>query len=76
MDKKEALGIVLKCAKQYHDNLAGRIIMFECEDKKGNKEYMEMHFEADTFLHLTGCKVNNLSAKAFYRKCIMYGYIK
>ena len=57
--KKDAIRIVVQCAKQYRDNLANRSLLFICLDKHNNASAIEFSFDASNFLHLTGLKLKN-----------------
>lgn len=71
MEKREALEKIVKCAKMYKNNLAGRVLLFICVDKEGNKESIEFYFDGSNFLHLTGCRAKDgLTAKLFYKKSL------
>ncbi|MBQ4649328.1 MAG: hypothetical protein IJB73_01360 [Firmicutes bacterium] len=71
MEKKDAVEVIIKCARLYKDNLAGKILLLVCKDKNGNEESVELHFDGSNFLHLTGCRAKDgLTAKSFYRKCL------
>ena len=81
--KEMAISIVVACAEQYRDNLAGKNLLFICQDKHKKTTAIEFSFDASNFLHLTGLKVrraqyavNNtndtISAKEFYEKCLAH----
>lgn len=57
--KKDAIRIVVQCAKQYRDNLTNRSLLFICQDKHKNTSAIEFTFDASNFLHLTGLKLKN-----------------
>ena len=67
--KEEAVSIVAGCAWKYKNNLAGKSIMFVFADSDCIS-YMETAFNSFNYLHLTGLKVNNITAKDFFRRCI------
>ncbi len=73
MDKKEALKIILKSAKEYDNNLCNNNIMFVCRDKKQRLFTFEVTFLPRNFLHLTGIKIINQNINSsikFYRACL------
>ena len=73
MDKKEAIKIILECAKLYNKNLSNKNIMFVCRNKKQQLFAFEVLFLPRNFLHLTGVKITNKdinSSIKFYRACL------
>lgn len=84
--KKEAISIVVECAERYRDHLAGRNLLFICQDKHKRISTIEFSFDASNFLHLTGLKVreakhisgrgknsdDSVSAKDFYERCLAH----
>lgn len=73
MDKKEALRIILKSAKEYDKNLSNNNIMFVYRNKRQQLFSFEVTFLPRNFLHLTGIKITNKeinSSIKFYRACI------
>lgn len=71
--KKEALSIIVKCAKNYKEHLAGKALLIVAEkiDAENPKPISctELTFDASNFMHLTGV-VTNLKAKDFFHKCL------
>lgn len=55
--KKDAIRIVVQCAKKYKENLVNRSLLFICQDKHKNTSAIEFTFDASNFLHLTGLKL-------------------
>lgn len=73
MDKKEALKIILECAKLYNKNLVNKNVMFICRNKQQQLFVFEVLFLPRNFLHLTGIKIMNKeidSSIKFYRACL------
>lgn len=80
--KEMAISIVVSCAKQYKENLAGKSLLFVCQDKDEKVSCMEFTFDASNFMHLTGLKpmgyiddnsdetIKRIRAKDFYKKCL------
>jgi len=70
MKKKEVINIIVKCAKLYEKNLAGKSILFlYLENNVLN--YVEIIFQKSNFQHLTGVEINNKKEpKSFYNKCL------
>ncbi len=69
MNKKEALDIILKCARQYDLHLKDQNIMFVVLNKDKSISYFETFFRDNNFLHLTGV-TSPLNSVKFYRACI------
>ena len=57
--KKDAIRIVVQCAKQYRDHLVNRSLLFICMDKHNHTSAIEFSFDASNFLHLTGLNLKN-----------------
>jgi len=84
VDKKDAIRILTKCAKIYHENLEDQKVLFlygvPAEIKKQIErgevlqlKAYEVVFHRQNYLHLTGVKVNDKSIKSsihFYEKCL------
>lgn len=68
MTKKQAINIISKCAKLYHQNLENCQIAFIYRDSNNNSEYTEVQFKAHNFMHFTGITPRvGLNANDFYR---------
>ena len=74
MDKKEAIKIIVQCAKQYQKSLLNQNVMFVYYEKKYNKYcFFEATFLASNFCHLTGVICNaGLAPNDFFEKCIQH----
>lgn len=69
--KKQALSIVVNCAKVYDDELNGRNLMIILIDTKTSTiSNLEVSFHPYQFLHLTGLQTIEMSAADFYHRCI------
>ena len=53
---------IIAAAKSYRDNLVGKVFLYVV-----GKEYFEVVFQTNRFMHLTGVN-SNLSAQDFYNK--------
>lgn len=71
-DKKRILGIVLKAAQQYHDELENKNLLFVYKTKQNTIETLEVAFLSQHFLHLTGLNIDKrlMSANKFYERCL------
>lgn len=69
MNKKEALDVIVKCARQYDLHLKDHNVMFIVLNKDTTLSSIETFFRDSNFLHLTGVK-SPLNSLAFYRACI------
>lgn len=67
-DVKQALSIVLSCAKAYDDKLNNKHFLIVYQDNKDIKTCC-VGFRDMNFLHLTGIKTK-LSAQQFYSACL------
>lgn len=67
-DKKQALQIILRCAKAYDDKLNNKHFKIVYQDGDVNKMCC-VGFRDMNFLHLTGVKTK-LSAQQFYAACL------
>lgn len=63
--KNEALSILSKAAKLYHENLEGKDLLIVSKNGK-NVEMYEVAFLNTNFQHFTGTTSSNLSASDFY----------
>lgn len=73
--KAEAIRIVTSCARVYEEELLNKSLLFVCQDKHKRISYYEFFFYDRNFLHLTGFKlVDNSarSAKDFFYKCLSH----
>lgn len=80
--KEDAIRIVTACAKLYEEHLAGKNLLFVCQNKHRVTTEIELSFDASNFLHLTGLKLKkqstktgedeSISAKVFYEKCLSH----
>lgn len=69
MDKRKSLDIIIKCAKQFEQNLNNQNVLFVALEKDGRCSFIESVFKERNFLHLTGVDTP-LSSREFYRSCI------
>lgn len=70
MTKQEALRILFSTAKQYHDNLENKNILFLFENKSGIQSF-EASFFPRNYLHLTGVKLlRRLDSSHFFKMCL------
>ncbi len=75
---EETRSIVMRCAKQYKQNLLNQKFLIIYRDKKDNLvKSLEIHFGKDNFQHLTGVElvdkqgnVRKHVAELFYEKCV------
>lgn len=70
--KEQAISIVVGCAEKYRDNLMNRSLLIAHSDKHKNLECIELTFDASNFMHLTGLKLNGITADDFYDKCLSH----
>lgn len=83
--KKDAVRIVVGCAKKYEQELADKKLLLVCSDKHHNVSCVELAFYKRNYLHLTGLKLHNryvkdktetsaeqdvISAEDFYTRCL------
>ena len=68
MTKKEAIRIIVDCARLYHENLEGKNLLFIFGAPQ-NPECFEAVFMPRHFLHLTGV-FTKLSSSDFYDRCL------
>jgi len=68
-DKKEAIGIIYRCAIMYERNLADKRLIF-VTDSKDNSADFEAQFKRNNFKHLTGSATANTSPEVFYDRAI------
>lgn len=68
MTKKQAIHIISKCAKLYHQNLEDYQVAFVYRYADNHSTYVEVKFRPYHFLHFTGVSPRtDISAKNFYR---------
>lgn len=74
MDKKEALGIIFRCADLYERNLCNRMLLIISCNNSGNRIHAtEIQFDRTNFMHLTGVKFENterIPPDSFYVLCL------
>lgn len=68
MNKKEALDMIVKCARQYDLHLKDHNVMFIVLNKDRTISSIETFFRDSNFLHLTGV-TSPLNSMAFYKAC-------
>lgn len=66
--KREALQIIIRCAKLYEEKLRDKTLLVVIGNEK-SFTYEEIYFPKSNFLHLTGAKVN-MKANEFYKKSV------
>lgn len=68
MTKKEAIGIISKCAKLYNTHLENQQVVFVYRDSSNHSSYTAVQFRSHNFLHFTGVTPRKgLNANNFYR---------
>ncbi len=67
-DKKQALQIITKAAKEYREKLEDEHFLIIYQKSQG-VESVQVGFRGNHFLHLTGVETR-LSAQRFYERCI------
>lgn len=74
MDKREALGIIFRCADLYEQNLCNRMLLIISANSSMNKTFAtEIQFDRTNFMHLTGVKFKDgkrLPPDTFYTLCL------
>ena len=71
MNKKQAISIISKCAKQYQKYLEGNQVVFVYRDENNHSNYTAVRFQAHNFLHFTGVTPRpNINANRFYRNAL------
>jgi len=68
MKKEEAIRIVVSCAIDYHENLAGRNILF-IYGNVSEPKFLECRFDSSNYKHLTGVVFEG-SGSHFYNLCL------
>lgn len=67
MDIKNAIKIVVKCAKIYEENLLNKNLLIVFKDKNDKFNILETEFLDKNFMHLTGIKTKNIKSKQFLK---------
>lgn len=71
MTKKQAINIITKCAKQYHQHLEGCQVAFVYRDANNHSDYTSVRFQSHNFLHFTGVSLRSgMNANNFYRAAL------
>ena len=65
--KAEAIGIVVRCAQTYKQELDGKNLLFICTDKHKKTIPIELSFYGNNYLHLTGILQSNYLQMIFTR---------
>ena len=81
---EEARSIVMRCAKQYRDNLLGKTFIIIYRDRVDNlMKFLEIYFGSDNYQHLTGIElldeegnVRRHVAELFFDKCLNNRLVK
>lgn len=71
MTKKQAISIITKCAKQYHQHLEGCQVVFVYRDANNYSNFTAVRFQSHNFLHFTGVTLKiGMNANNFYRAAL------
>lgn len=71
MTKKQAIAIITKSAKQYHQYLEGNQVVFVYHDEYNHSSYTAVRFRSHNFLHFTGViPKHGMNANGFYRAAL------
>ncbi len=76
MTKKEALAIIIKCAKAYNNNLNNKNLLFVAINQNKKIYTFEVTFNSSNYLHLTGIKKikeitgKNIAPRDFFKRCL------
>lgn len=72
IDKKKALEILFKSARDYKENLGEKDLLFICIDKYKKINFLETRFSLSNFQHLTGIRTNKkkINANHFFNLCL------
>ena len=71
MTKKQAISIIINCAKTYHQHLEGNQVVFVYRDENNHSDYTVVKFHSYNFLHFTGVSPRTgLNANDFYRAAL------
>lgn len=71
MTKKEAINIIVKCAKKYQQYLEGNQVAFVYRNEHNQSDYTAVKFQSYNFLHFTGVSPRKgMNANDFYRAAL------
>lgn len=71
MTKKQAIAIIIRCAKQYQQYLEHNQVVFVYRDEYNHSHYTVVKFHSHNFLHFTGVVPRTgLNANGFYRAAL------
>ena len=71
MTKKQAITIIIKCARQYQQYLESTQIVFVYRDQNNHSNYTAVRFHSHNFLHFTGISPRQgMNANDFYRAAL------
>ena len=71
MTKKQAIAIIIKCAKQYQQYLERNQVVFVYRDEYNHSHHTVVKFHSHNFLHFTGVVPRTgLNANGFYRAAL------
>lgn len=71
MTKKEAINIIVKCAKKYQQYLEGNQVAFVYRNEHNQSDYIAVKFQSYNFLHFTGVSLRKgMNANDFYRAAL------
>ena len=71
MTKKQAIAIIIKCARQYQQYLESTQIVFVYRDQNNHSNYTAVRFHSHNFLHFTGISPRQgMNANDFYRAAL------
>ena len=68
-DKKEAVGIIYRCALMYESNLADKCLFFITDSKDKSADF-EAQFKRSNFKHLTGSAIASIDPEVFYSRAL------
>lgn len=71
MTKKQAIHIIVNCARKYKKYLEGTQVVFVYRDGNNVSHYTAVKFQSHNFLHFTGVSPKNgINANNFYRAAL------
>ena len=71
MTKKQAIAIIIKCARQYQQYLENNQVVFVYRDQNNHSNYTAVRFHSHNFLHFTGISPRQgMNANDFYRAAL------
>lgn len=71
MTKQQAIAIITKCAKHYHQYLDGKQVVFVYRDEFNRSHHTAVKFHSYNFLHFTGVIPKaGMNANGFYRAAL------